>query len=109
MSQFDVHANPGRNRQHIPFVVVVQSSLFGSLQRRVVVPLVAAESLARHGELPETPVTPRFTLANRQLILNPLEIVSVPCALLGEPVASLADQGDTIVAALDAVFSRAWD
>ena len=40
MAQFDVHRNPGKNRDAIPFVVLVQSSLFDSYRRRVVVPLV---------------------------------------------------------------------
>jgi hypothetical protein len=39
MAQFDVHRNPGRHRDRIPFVVVVQSSLYDGYRRRVVVPL----------------------------------------------------------------------
>jgi len=39
MAQFDVHKNTGKQRDSIPFVVVVQSSLFDKYRRRVVVPL----------------------------------------------------------------------
>ena len=40
MPQFDVHRNKGTLRDAIPFVVIVQSSLFDGYKRRVVVPLV---------------------------------------------------------------------
>ncbi|WP_373851344.1 CcdB family protein, partial [Delftia acidovorans] len=38
MAQFDVHRNKGALRDSIPYVVVVQSSLFDRYRRRVVVP-----------------------------------------------------------------------
>jgi toxin CcdB len=34
MAQFDVHKNPGKHREAIPYVVIVQSSLFDSYRRR---------------------------------------------------------------------------
>jgi toxin CcdB len=40
MAQFDVHRNKGSQKESIPFVVLVQSSLFDRYRRRVVVPLV---------------------------------------------------------------------
>ena len=40
MPQFDVHRNTGRQRETIPFVVIVQSSLYNDFRRHVVVPLV---------------------------------------------------------------------
>jgi toxin CcdB len=43
-----------------------------------------------------------------QVVLNPLEIVSVPTEALGDRVASLAEESDLIIAALDELFSRAW-
>jgi len=45
MAQFDVHRNPGRHRDSIPFVVIVQSSIYDDYRRRVVVPLVNKSSL----------------------------------------------------------------
>src|SRR3989338_9324260 len=35
MAQFDVHRNIGKQRETIPYVVIVQSSLFDSYRRRV--------------------------------------------------------------------------
>lgn len=108
MSQFDVHRNSGRHAALIPFVVVVQSAVFDERRRRVVVPLVAADLAQQQVSLPASRVTPVFSVEGREVILNPLEIVSVPLDALGPCVASLAGEGDVIVAALDEVFSRAW-
>jgi toxin CcdB len=45
MAQFDVHRNTGKQREAIPYVVIVQSSLFDSYRRRVVIPLVRRSHL----------------------------------------------------------------
>lgn len=45
MAQFDVHRNKGPLKDSIPFVVVVQSSLFDTYRRRMVVPLVRRTAL----------------------------------------------------------------
>jgi toxin CcdB len=47
MAQFDVHRNPGRHSDSIPFVVIVQSTLYDDYRRRVVVPLVNKSSLSK--------------------------------------------------------------
>lgn len=108
MSQFDVHRNIGRQAAQVPYVVVVQSAAFDARRRRVVVPLVAGDLLAREVDLPASPVNPSFTVEGRRVVLNPLDIVSVSLEALGPKVASLAKEGDSVVAALDEVFSRAW-
>lgn len=108
MSQFDVYRNTGKNRASIPFVVIVQSSYFEKSRRRVVVPLVALDALSKTTTLPPSPINPVFTIEGRKLVFNPLEIVSVPGEALGEKVASLSDEGDAIIAALDVLLSRVW-
>jgi len=108
MSQFDVHRNIGRQALQVPYVVVVQSAVFDARRRRVVVPLVAGDLLAREVDLPASPLNPAFTVEGRRVVLNPLDIVSVSLDALGPKVASLAEDGDSVVAALDEVFSRAW-
>jgi toxin CcdB len=108
MSQFDVHRNIGRQAVQVPYVVVVQSAVFDARRRRVVVPLVAGDLLARQVDLPASPVNPSFTVEGRRVVLNPLDIVSVPLDALGPKVGSLVEEGDSVVAALDEVFSRAW-
>jgi toxin CcdB len=105
MAQFDVHRNTGRLRDTIPFVVVVQSSQFDGYRRRVVVPLVKANTI-------DTPVlrmlNPIFKIESVAVVLHPLDLVSVPTDQLGERVGSLAKEGDAILTAIDEVLTRAW-
>jgi toxin CcdB len=105
MAQFDVHRNPGRHTDTIPYVVVVQSAQFDDYRRRVVVPLVRASTL---GPAPFPAFNPSFRIGGAKVVLHPLEMVSVPVDRLGPPVGSLADEGRAIIGALDEPFSRAW-
>ncbi|MEO6080964.1 MAG: CcdB family protein [Steroidobacteraceae bacterium] len=105
MAQFDVHRNPGRQADTIPYVVVVQSSQFDSYRRRVIVPLVRATVL---GKVAFAAFNPAFRIGGTQVVLHPLEMVSIPVEQLGKVVGSLATEGQVIIAALDELFSRAW-
>lgn len=107
-AQFDVYRNPGKNRTAIPYVVIVQSRYFEKSRRRVVVPLVSAEELNKTTRLPTSALNPVFTIEGIRVIFNPLEIVSVPVESLAEWVATLADENDAIIAAMDELLSRAW-
>ncbi len=104
MAQFDVHRNRGKNRDAIPFVVLVQSALFDRYRRRVVVPLVRKSTL---GKISNVRFNPTFKLDKIAVVLHPLEIVSVPVEGLGEFVSSLAPEGDRITDALDELLTRA--
>lgn len=108
MSQFDVHRNLGRQRTTIPYVVIVQSSRFDRSRRRVVIPLVALQATGSAGKPPRSVLNGIFEVEGMAVALNPLEISSVALDSLGEKVASLAEDGDRIVQALDELFSRAW-
>jgi toxin CcdB len=103
MAQFDVHRNPGRHRDRIPFVVVVQSSLYDAYRRRVVVPLVSKSSL---GKVANSRFNPTFRIKGVSVVLHPLEIVSVARENLGDKVGSLGEEGDQIIAALDELLTR---
>lgn len=105
MAQFDVHRNTGRNRDAIPYVVVVQSALFDSYRRRVVVPLVRQSDL---GRVAQPSFNPTFRIEKTTVALHPLEIVSVPRETLGEVVASLAAEGPRICESLDQLLTRSW-
>lgn len=105
MTQFDVHRNTGKHRDDIPYVVLVQSSLYDSYRRRVVVPMVRASTL---GKVSNPRFNPAFKIENIQVVLHPLEIVSVPNELLGEYVQSLSSEGSRIMDALDELLTQAW-
>lgn len=105
MAQFDVHRNTGRHRDDIPYVVLVQSSLYDSYRRRVVVPLVRKSVL---GKVSNPRFNPAFRIENIHVVLHPLEIVSVPNEQLGEHVGSLSSEGSRIMDALDELLTQAW-
>lgn len=104
MAQFDVHRNTGKQREVIPYVVIVQSSLFDSYRRRVVIPLVRRSHL---GDV-VAPLNPAFIIEGVEVVLHPLEIVSVAIDQLGEKVATLEQEGGRITDALDELLTRAW-
>ncbi len=105
MAQFDVHRNPGKHKDTIPFIVVVQSAQFDNYRRRVVVPLVRSTAI---GKVNFTTFNPTFKISGLSVVLHPLEIVSIPVDQLGEAVGSLSDCSQLIVAALDELLTRAW-
>ena len=86
-------------------MVLVQSSLYDSYRRRVVVPLVRKSAL---GKVSNPRFNPAFKIENIQVVLHPLEIVSVPNEQLGEFVASLNQEGSRIMEALDELLIQAW-
>jgi toxin CcdB len=105
MAQFDVHRNTGKLRDDIPYVVVIQSALFDDYRRRVVAPLVRKSVL---GAISDKRFNPSFKIERVEVVLHPLEIVSIPNEKLGDFVKSLAKEGDRISDALDVLLSRAW-
>jgi|SRR3989339_1183251 len=108
MAQFDVHRNTGKQKDAIPYVVIVQSSLFDSYRRRVVIPLVRRSNLATSAAFIDMPLNPVFIIEGIEVILHPLEIVSISSEQLGDKVTSLAQEGDRITGALDELLTRAW-
>jgi toxin CcdB len=105
MAQFDVHRNTGRHRDDIPYVVLVQSSLYDSYRRRVVVPLVRKTTV---GKIGNPRFNPTFKIEKTLVVLHPLEIVSVPNEQLGEFVTSLDHEGGRVMDALDELLTQAW-
>lgn len=108
MAQFDVHRNKGPLKASIPFVVVVQSAQFDRYRRRVVVPLVRRSALPGDTPTVGSRMNPVFRVQNTEVVLHPLDTVSVALNDLGVKAGSLAEHGQTITDALDELLSRAW-
>ena len=108
MAQFDVHRNKGRLRESIPYVVLVQSSLFDRYRRRMVVPLVRRSALPGQASAAGSRLNPVFQVDGQEVVLHPLDMVSVAAEQRGECVASLADQGQGVSDALDVLLTRSW-
>jgi toxin CcdB len=108
MAQFDIHRNPGRLRETVPFVVIVQSAMFDRYSRRLVVPLIKASNLATSLKQKDSREFPMFIVEGVRVVLQPLDMASVPVHALGEQIGSLAGQGIRVTDALDAVLTRSW-
>ena len=108
MAQFDVHQNMGALRESIPFVVVVQSSLFDGYRRRMVVPLVRRSAMPSRAGSVGSRMNPVFQVNGIDVVLHPLDMVSVAMDQLGAQVASLADHGLSVSDALDELLTRSW-
>jgi toxin CcdB len=106
VSQFDVHRNKGALQASIPFVVIVQSTLFDGYRRRVVVPLRRRSALPKQPTMASSRMNPVFRIAKIDVILHPLDMVSVAVEQLGERIGSLAEHGQAIADALDELFTR---
>lgn len=108
MAQFDVHRNVGPHKDEVPFVVVVQSSLFDRYRRRVVVPLVRLRALPGTRAASGTRMNPVFRVKGVDVVLHPLDMVSAAVDKLGPKVASLAPEGQAVTDALDELLTRSW-
>jgi toxin CcdB len=108
MAQFDLHRNHGRLRDTIPLVVVVQSSQFDRYRRRVVVPLVRLSAMPASTSTVGSRMNPVFRIGSEDLVLHPLDMVSVALNQLGEHAGSLAEHGQQIADALDELLTRSW-
>jgi toxin CcdB len=86
----------------------VQSSLFDGYRRRVVVPLVLRAQLPRKGDMAGSRLNPVFRIEGVEVVLHPLDTVSVAAEQLGQQVASLADDGQRIADAVDKLLTRSW-
>lgn len=106
MAQFDVHRNKGALRESIPFVVIVQSSLFDGYRRRVVVPLVRRTALPAGASAAGSRMNPEFLIEDIAVVLHPLDMVSVAIDQLGAHVTSVAASGQAIADALDELLTR---
>ncbi|MGB7542900.1 MAG: CcdB family protein [Burkholderiales bacterium] len=103
MAQFDIYrnANPA-TRARIPYLFDVQSDLLDTLATRVVVPLCKPEVLK--GKLAER-LNPVFEVEGRKMAMLTPELAGVSRKALGEPIANLANQRHSIIAALDLVIT----
>lgn len=53
-------------------------------------------------------MNPAFSIEGEEVVLHPLEIVSVAMDQLGEKVTSIAAEGARITDALDELLTRSW-
>lgn len=107
MPQFDVHRNTGRRtRDALPYLVILQSSLFADSRRRVIIPLARQTEL--RGDCDDR-LHPIFVVEETRVVLQTLDLTNVLATDLGEVVASLRNEGDRIIAAVDWMMTRGYE
>ena len=103
MARFDVYDNPSvRQRNGVPYVVVMQSDLLAHLPTRSVMPLVIERF--NTDSLPSR-LSPSFRIAGQAVYLWPQQTGTLLARLLGKPVSSLKSDQGRLLDALDALIS----
>ena len=102
MARFDVYPNPGAHASTTPYLLDVQSDLLNGLDSRMVIPLRSLEHFA-NVKLP-TRLTPVLRLNGQDYLLETPKMGAVPLRILKSAVASLAQDKDRILGALDFLF-----
>ncbi len=104
MAQFDVFRNPGRQRDAIPYVVVLQNARFDRGLTRFVAPLVRSSpaSIESHA------LAPRFIVEGSEVVMDVFNLTTLFADRLGAPVASLRDDDSRakLIRALDELVSQ---
>ena len=105
MGQFDILRNPGRQRDTIPYVVVLQNDRFGRAATRFVAPLILASRIT----VREHWLAPRFVVDGVEVVMDVFNLATLPVERLGPPVGTLAgeDARARLMRALDELVSQA--
>jgi hypothetical protein len=84
----------------------VQSARFDSLPTRIVIPLIPG----RFARTEDNRLMPLVTIGGEKLLINALQILTVPLGWLGPVIASLADDAEAarIIGAIDEAISRGY-
>ncbi len=93
MARFDICANPAG----AGYLLIVQSDLLDHLNTRMVVPLLPLAQAPQPARI----LNPVFAVGAESFVMATQFMAAVPTAILKEPVASLDQRRDEIVAALD--------
>lgn len=102
MAQFDVFRNTNKKTtQHIPYLLDVQENLLNQLATRVVIPLFDAAYFGKAAEH----LNPMFKIEEQNVIMSTAELAGIPQNLLSDKVTSLKENRDTIISALDFLFT----
>jgi toxin CcdB len=101
MPQFDVVANPDADESaYRPYLVVLQSDLVSGLSSTVVAPLVPSDQMKGASRM-----NPIVNVDGKEFWLATHELFAVDRRMLRKTVASLSQERDVIITALDFVFT----
>ena len=97
MARFDLYADPGGNG----YLLDVQADLLGSLNTRVVVPVIPRAKAPP----PARELNPVFNIRSEQHVMVTQFLSAVPILHLAEPVANLLAHDTEITNALDMLLN----
>ena len=98
MPRLDVHPIPGKVREG--YVLDVQADLLSHLSTRTVVPLLPEDTVPK----PISLLNPVFEVRGKRHVMVTQAIASIPGRELKRAIASLREQHDDIVRALDTLL-----
>lgn len=98
MSRLDVHPLPGKGQDG--YVLDVQADLLSHLATRTVVPLLREDGAPK----PISDLNPIFEIRGERHVMVTQAIASIPGHELKQAVASLAEQHDRVVRAIDTLL-----
>ncbi len=102
MAQFDVYENPNeQSKKNFPYLLDLQSDLLDGLATRVVAPLAYVSAKSRTVEY----LQPKFRIKKKAVFLSTSELAGVPVQALGKFVTSLKEHRQSIISALDFLFT----
>ena len=103
MAQFSVYRNKNpRTKADFPLLLDVQSDLLEPLNTRVVIPMTKAPALTR---TPVSHLTPEVSFNGDKYVLMTPQLAGIARAELGPHAGTLAEQRQTICAAIDFLLS----
>jgi len=105
VAQFDIHINPGTTKTSFPYLVVLQSSLFRSGDRWVVIPMAPATRFPVH----DARLNPVFSVEGMAHVLVTVGITNVPRDRLGAVVGNLGEESERVIDAVDWMMNRGWN
>jgi toxin CcdB len=102
MARFQVYRNTGKRSAEAPFLVDVQNDYIGALTTRIVIPLVAANTLKHK---PPGDLFPTIEVNGKAYVLFTPELAALPLTVLRTTVGSVSEADQrSIQEALDRVF-----
>jgi len=101
--RFDVFRNPSQtSSKAIPYLLVVQSDLLEGMDTCVVLPLARAQAARKAAS---ERLNPLLRIEDGDLVQLTQLVAAVPMASLRKPVTNLEAHRDTILRAIDFLFS----
>jgi toxin CcdB len=99
--QFDVYSNPNpQTSDSHPYFVILQSDAIGSLNTRIVAPLIAPKQLPFFERL-----MPEVMVRGSRYVVDTTNLGPIPTRLLHERITNLEAERYNLVRAIDLVFT----